>query len=90
MQLTDNIFYTFCRFEMELWGVVFKSKYGTYHIGINDRLVPEIQLKVLEHELNHIENDLPHTPYIIGIDCQHLEFEKEADNSKVSLLAAMG
>lgn len=90
MQLTDNIFYTYCRFEMELWGVVFLSKYGTYHIGLNDRLVPEIQRRVLDHELNHIENDLPNAAYIIGIDCQYLDFEKKADKISSALLSAMG
>ncbi|SNY19163.1 hypothetical protein SAMN06265827_10574 [Orenia metallireducens] len=89
MQLTENIFYTYCRFEMELWGFVFRSKYGTYHIALNDRLVPEIQRKVLNHEMNHIENDLPNEPYIIGIDCQHLDFEKKADEDSSALMTAM-
>lgn len=89
MQLTDNIFYTYCKMEMEVWGIVYLSTRGTYHIGINDRLSPNIQTEVLNHELKHIKYDLPNQPYIIGFNMQYIKFEKEADLASNFLVAML-
>ena len=75
----EDVFVSERKFPMEVWGVVYFSSHSTYHIGINDRLPDNQKEKVLDHELNHIKNDLPNHAYIIGLDMQHTELEQEAD-----------
>jgi hypothetical protein len=60
-------------------GFVYQSKRGKYHIFINDSLSHDAALEVFYHEMHHIKNDLPKMPYIIGIDMQGEEFEKNAN-----------
>jgi len=61
-------------------GMVYKSRKGNYHVVVNSSLTFEAQQKVFFHELKHITRDLPALPYFIGLDMQHHEIEKDADN----------
>ena len=83
-----NIYPTYIRLSLEVWGILFYNSYGEYHIGINNRLSDNIQLEVLEHELRHIENDLPRYHRIIGVDMQYTNLEKEDYDSPSELIAA--
>jgi len=75
----NDIYPSFVKFPMEVWGVLYKCSHGHYHIGINKNLTAEMQKKVLLHEIKHIKEDLPNSPYIIGLNMQHTEIEQEAD-----------
>lgn len=83
-----NIYPSYIRLSLEVWGILFYNSYGEYHIGINDRLSDNQQLEVLKHELRHIEHDLPRHHRIIGVDMQCTDLEKEQYKSASELIAA--
>ncbi len=77
MVLKDNIYYNYYPFPLEVWGVLYKCTQGHYHIGVNKNLTRGMQRKVLQHELIHIREHCPVKPYIIGLDMQHSNLERE-------------
>lgn len=62
-----------------VYGFVYVSKKGNYHIILNGNINYETQCKVFIHEVKHIVKDLPEMDYIIGLNMQHERFEREAD-----------
>jgi hypothetical protein len=60
-------------------GMVYKTKRQRYVITLNANINHETQKKVFLHEIYHIENHLPELGYVIGIDMQHSNIEKNAD-----------
>ncbi len=60
-------------------GFTYRSRRGRYHVFISDELSPPGVEAVLLHETYHILKHLPNIPYIIGIDMQDTEIEKEAN-----------
>lgn len=63
----------------EICAMVYYCRRSHYHIIFNDSLAPEAREKVLFHEVHHIIETMPKGMYIVGLDCQHLEFEQDAD-----------
>ena len=53
-----------------IYGYVYSSRKGNYHIILNGNLSFEAQCKTFAHELKHIANDMPSMGYIIGLDMQ--------------------
>ena len=70
----------------QLWGFVYKSSHGNYYIIINKNLSFELQQKIFIHEVKHIRDDMPKHPYFIGLNMQHLDFEKKADAFSNSIM----
>lgn len=64
-----------------MWGFVYPSRRGCYHIILNGNLNYETQCKTFVHEIKHIITDMPSIGYFIGIDMQHKPFEAMADIS---------
>lgn len=62
-----------------IYGIVYISLRGEYHVIINDNLSFVKKQEVFIHEIIHIFRDLPKTGYIIGLDFQYISFEVEAD-----------
>jgi hypothetical protein len=58
-----------------IYGFVYVSKKGNYHIILNGNINYETQCSVFLHEIKHIIMDMPTIGYIIGFDMQHKEFE---------------
>jgi hypothetical protein len=58
-----------------VYGFVFVSGKGNYHIVLNGNINYETQCNVFLHEIKHIIVDIPTIGYIIGLDMQHKEFE---------------
>jgi hypothetical protein len=58
-----------------IYGFVYVSKKGNYHIILNGNVNYETQCSVFLHELKHIIYDIPTIGYIIGLDMQHEKFE---------------
>lgn len=58
-----------------IYGFVYVSKKGNYHIILNGNINYETQCSVFLHEIKHIIVDMPTLGYIIGLDMQHEEFE---------------
>jgi hypothetical protein len=59
-----------------IYGFVYVSKKGNYHIVLNGNVNYETQCNVFLHEIKHIVYDIPTIGYIIGLDMQHEEFEQ--------------
>lgn len=83
----NNIYSKLFPLNLELWGFVYKSKYGDYLIVINNHLTTEMQKEVFCHEVEHIIYDMPDQGYLIGLDMQHTELEKNADKFAKSMVA---
>jgi hypothetical protein len=58
-----------------IYGFVYISKKGNYHIILNGKLNYETQCSVFLHEIKHIICDMPIIGYIVGLDMQHEKFE---------------
>lgn len=58
-----------------IYGFVYVSKKGNYHIILNGNINYETQCSVFLHEIKHIIYDMPTIGYIIGLDMQYEEFE---------------
>lgn len=58
-----------------IYGFVYVSKKGNYHIILNGNINYETQCSVFLHEIKHIIYDMPTIGYIIGLDMQHERFE---------------
>ena len=58
-----------------IYGFVYVSKKGNYHIILNGNINYETQCSVFLHEIKHIIYDMPTIGYIIGLDMQHEELE---------------
>lgn len=58
-----------------IYGFVYISKKGHYHLILNGNINYETQCSVFLHEIKHIVYDMPTIGYIIGLDMQHEEFE---------------
>jgi hypothetical protein len=58
-----------------IYGFVYVSKKGNYHIILNGNINYETQCNIFLHEIKHIIYDMPTIGYIIGLDMQHEEFE---------------
>lgn len=69
-------------------GSVYVSRKGNYHIIINNSLSKPEQQKVFFHELKHIIEDIPKMPYLIGLNMQRYEFERNADSYIKEVAAA--
>ena len=61
-----------------LYGFVYYSRKGRYHILISEELSPGAKYEVLLHEIHHIIEDMPRFTYAIGLDKQWGELEKRA------------
>lgn len=75
----NDIQISLMRLHETIWGMVYQSVKGNYHIVINNQLNLEMQKKVAVHELKHIHLDLPVCDCIVGLDMQHNRLEKDAD-----------
>ena len=64
-----------------LYGFVYFSRKGKYHIFISEELSPPGQQEVLLHEIYHILEDMPRIAYIFGLDMQHETIEQRAKNT---------
>ncbi|MDX9816376.1 MAG: hypothetical protein RBT06_05500 [Smithellaceae bacterium] len=62
----------------KVYGFVYYSGKGRYHIFISEELSPRGRQEVLLHEIYHIMVDMPKRTYIIGLDMQWEEFERKA------------
>ena len=62
-----------------LYGFVYYSRKGKYHIFISDALAPQTRQEVLLHEIYHIMVDMPKHTYIFGLDMQWEEIELRAN-----------
>ena len=62
-----------------IYGFVYTSRKGNYHIILNGNLSFEAQCKTFVHEIKHIVTDMPTMGYVIGLDMQHMDFEVEAN-----------
>lgn len=62
-----------------IYGFVYTSRKGKYHIILNGNLSYETQCRTFVHEIKHIISDMPNMGYIIGVDMQHEPFEVDAD-----------
>jgi hypothetical protein len=61
-----------------IYGFVYVSKKGNYHIILNGNINYETQCSVFLHEIKHIIYDIPTIGYIIGLDMQHMKFESSS------------
>ncbi len=61
-----------------LYGFVYFSRKGRYHIFISEELSLPGRQEVLLHEIHHIVEDMPRIAYIFGLDMQWEEFEHRA------------
>ena len=77
---SNNIYHTLISLVSEVYGFVYLSSFGYYYIIINENITKELQKEVFCHEVEHILYDMPNIPYIIGMDMQYSQIEKEADN----------
>ena len=64
-----------------IYGFVYLSRKGNYHIVLNGNISYETQCSTFVHELKHITTDMPTKGYFIGVDMQREPFELEADRS---------
>lgn len=62
-----------------LYGFVYYSKKGRYHVFISDALAPLARQEVLLHEIHHIMVDMPKITYFIGLDMQWDKIELRAN-----------
>ncbi|MGM0410524.1 MAG: hypothetical protein ACQEQF_07130 [Bacillota bacterium] len=60
-----------------IFGFVYFSSKGTYHILLNKNISEKQRKKVLIHEYKHLLIDLSPGAYIIGLDLQKHKLEKE-------------
>lgn len=67
---------TIANLPSEVYGFVYVSRKGYYHIVLNGNINAETQYKVFCHEVKHILEDLPKMGYIVGLNMQREEFEK--------------
>lgn len=58
-----------------IYGFVYVSKKGNYHVVLNGNVNYETQCSVFLHEIKHIICDMPTIGYIIGLDMQHTKIE---------------
>ena len=79
---------TFIAFNLsgKVLGFVYVSRRGYYHLILNGNVNYEMQCKTFIHEIKHITYDMPKTGYIIGLDMQYSEIEKEADMMAESIV----
>jgi hypothetical protein len=59
----------------EVYGFVYVSRKGNYHVVLNGSINAETQYRVFCHEVKHIVEDLPRMGYVIGLNMQREEFE---------------
>lgn len=62
-----------------LYGFVYYSRKGKYHIFISEELSLPGRQEVLLHEIHHIVEDMSRIAYIFGLDMQWEQTEKEAN-----------
>lgn len=60
-----------------VYGFVYTSRRGKYHIILNGNLSYEVQCKTFIHEIKHIIVDMPTIGYVIGIDMKHDSFDSD-------------
>lgn len=87
--IESNVRIHIVQLSAKVYGFVYRSRMGFYHIFINELISNENKLKVLVHELIHIKRDLPEKPYLVGINMQYEEFEKDVDSIVYLLLLRM-
>jgi len=61
-----------------LYGFVYYSRKGRYHIFVSEDLSHRGQQEVLLHEIYHIVEDVPKFTYILGLDMLYERFECRA------------
>jgi len=61
-----------------IYGYVYCSKKGTYHIFISKELSFQGRQETLIHEIHHIVEDMPKLTYFFGLDKQYKKFERRA------------
>lgn len=76
---TKEIAYHIVPLGYGLAGFVYRSRRDRYHIFISINLTYEAQLRTFFHEAWHAIVDMPHMPYVIGIDTQGKRFEVAAE-----------
>ncbi len=64
-----------------IYGFVYASRKGKYHIVLNGNLSFETQCQTFAHELKHIVTDMPEIGYFIGLDMQGEDFEVQANKT---------
>ena len=63
----------------EALALVYRCRYGHYHIVVSSSLASEVQQQVLFHELKHVIEDMPSVGYVVGLDKQYEIPEQLAD-----------
>ena len=75
----NNIYQKFIPLNPGIYGFVYLSSSHNYYVIINQNLTLELQKEVYLHEVEHIMYDMPEAGYVIGMDMQYSQIEKEAD-----------
>lgn len=82
MLLTEEIKTHVVTLPPTVYGFVYYSRKGRYHIFISEALSPQARQEVLHHEIHHIIVDMPKLTYFFGLDMQWEPFEKSANSSQ--------
>lgn len=72
-----NIHTTVAALGPELYGFVYECSQGHRHIVIADWLDPAARRRIFWHEMRHVIQDFPRLFYVVGLDEQWSEGEKE-------------
>ena len=83
----NDISLSYEKLHCRILAFVHESTKGNPHIILNEFLLflPDKREKIILHELKHIRDDFDKN-YIVGLDMQHHNLEKEADSIASSFL----
>ncbi len=84
-----NIYPKITKLNSELWGFVYKSSNDNYYIIINKNLSYKLQQQVFIHEVKHIRDDIPGSPYFIGLNMKHSNFEQNANKFSQNFISKL-
>ena len=62
-----------------IYGFVYVSRKGYYHLRLNGNINYRTQCQTFIHEIKHIVADIPKMSYFIGLDMRRCELEANAD-----------
>ena len=82
MLKTDELKIHVISLPPRVYGFVYYSRKGRYHIFISEALSLQARQEVLRHEIHHIIVDMPKLTYFFGLDMQREPFEKSANSSQ--------